>query len=90
LAERAFPKFEWRVVTSRKHSTCWNGDNLLFDMNFLALDVDVKEAEELAFGQKDTEILAVGERYHVNNWSDVVDNYSNKKITKRKALSLYG
>jgi hypothetical protein len=48
LAERAAPKQPWRIVTSDRHSTVWNGDDLLFDMNFLALGVDPDEAFHLA------------------------------------------
>lgn len=42
------PKQLWRIVTSQKHSTVWDGETTLFDMNFSALDVDPDEAWELA------------------------------------------
>lgn len=53
VAMTAFPQVPWRIVShdsSRRggsHSTIWNGDcnnPVLFDANFLALDVKVKEA----------------------------------------------
>ena len=36
------------IVTTRKHSTVWDGAETLFDINFLALGVDPDEAWELA------------------------------------------
>lgn len=48
LAKRASPRREWRIVTSQKHSTVWDGKETLFDMNFLALGIDPDEAFKLA------------------------------------------
>ena len=51
VAQKAFPNESWTIITSHKHSTCWNGKPnkpLLFDINFLALDVAPNEAVELA------------------------------------------
>jgi hypothetical protein len=39
VAERAEPKRPWRIVTSDKHSTVWDGDQTLWDLNFLALGI---------------------------------------------------
>lgn len=51
VAMIAYPKVPWRIVTSQKHSTVWNGsttDPFLFDLNFLALGVPAKEAWQIA------------------------------------------
>lgn len=51
VATNALPQFQWRIVSSPKHSTVWNGDAknpVLFDLNFLALEVSAKEAWEIA------------------------------------------
>jgi hypothetical protein len=48
LAELVEPKRPWRIVTSQKHSTVWDGAETLFDANFLALGVDPDEAWSLA------------------------------------------
>ena len=48
LAIRAEPKEAWRIVTSKEHSTVWDGDETLFDMNLLALGVDADEAWRMA------------------------------------------
>jgi hypothetical protein len=37
LAQLVEPKKEWRMVTSRIHSTVWDGEHTLFDLNGLAL-----------------------------------------------------
>lgn len=50
----------WRIVTSQKHSTCWDGAKTLFDINFLALGVDPDEAWRLANGRE----LKVGRELH--------------------------
>lgn len=53
VACKVFPQFQWRIITTNgnrikhTHSTIWNGDcenPMLFDLNFLALDVTAKEA----------------------------------------------
>lgn len=48
LAMKVEPKRKWRILTSQKHSTVWDGENTLFDFNFLALQVDPDEAFEMA------------------------------------------
>lgn len=52
VACSAWPQQPWRILSGRKHSTVWNGDcrkPLLFDANFLALEVDPREALQLAW-----------------------------------------
>jgi hypothetical protein len=61
LAERAEPKIPWRIVTSRAHSTVWSGEDLLFDFNFLALEVDPNEAWALA--RTKGRVLPIGKDY---------------------------
>jgi hypothetical protein len=48
LAQLAEPSHPWRILTSQDHSTVWDGDAILFDMNFLALGVAPDEAFTLA------------------------------------------
>jgi hypothetical protein len=38
----------WKIRSSNQHSTVWDGDELLFDMNFLALGIPPEEALRLA------------------------------------------
>jgi hypothetical protein len=52
LAELVEPRRPWRIVTSQKHSTVWDGAETLFDINFLALGVDPDEAWRLARGRE--------------------------------------
>jgi hypothetical protein len=39
LNRGAEPKRTWRIVSSEMHSTCWDGRETLFDLNFEALQV---------------------------------------------------
>jgi hypothetical protein len=48
LAELVEPDGAWRIVTSDEHSTVWDGDRTLFDMQFSALDIDPEECFRLA------------------------------------------
>lgn len=51
VAMKAYPETPWRIITQRHHSTVWNGsttDPVLFDINFLALGIEAKEAWEIA------------------------------------------
>lgn len=70
LAELAEPKRPWRIITSVKHSSVWDGKNTLFDMNFLALGVPAQKAFSLAFD----EMLQVGEPLDIDFASHFSDN----------------
>jgi len=51
VAQSCFPSVDWRIITSQKHTTVWNGDcekPVLFDINFSALGVEASEALKLA------------------------------------------
>jgi hypothetical protein len=48
LATLVEPKRDWRIVSSDKHSTVWDGEQTLFDMQFLALGIDADECYRLA------------------------------------------
>lgn len=50
------PTKEWQIVTSQKHSTVWDGNDVLFDMNFTALQVDPQEAFDIAYEGRMLEI----------------------------------
>ena len=42
-AQKTFPKSQWRIITSNEHSCVWDGEDTLFDMNFLALVPDIRD-----------------------------------------------
>ena len=48
LAQAIMPQYEWCILTSDKHSTVWNKENLIWDANFLALGQDAQKAFDLA------------------------------------------
>jgi hypothetical protein len=54
------PETPWRIVTSQAHSTVWDGDQTLWDGNFLALGIPADEAWKLASEQSDSERLEPG------------------------------
>lgn len=74
LAKLVEPKRDWRIVTSQKHSTVWDGVETLFDFNFSALQVDPDEAFNLA----DKRMLPIGKRMMVC----YADHYSNEQKQK--------
>lgn len=70
LARVVEPHKKWRIITSQKHSTVWDGEETLFDFNFLALQVDPNEAFELAM--QDKKMLPEGKYkrvYFAEHWS---------------------
>lgn len=60
VAQKAEPKRPWRLVSSNAHTTCWDGSEMLWDTNFMALGVPPNEAWELANDQPDSKHLEVG------------------------------
>ena len=57
------PKREWRIVTSQRHSTVFDGDDMLFDFNSLALGISADEAYRMA--HQDGEELEIGKHLKV-------------------------
>ena len=52
LAQLAEPDRPWQILTSDDHSTVWDGDQTLFDLNFVALGVPPEECFRLANGKQ--------------------------------------
>lgn len=48
LAQLVEPGHPWRIVTSDNHSTVWDGNETLFEFNFLALGISPDECFTLA------------------------------------------
>ena len=71
---QAEPDREWRIVTSDEHSTVWDGNNTLFDINFSALGLEAEEAFDLAVLHRTSMVLPVGKKLKVFPLDvDVVD-----------------
>jgi hypothetical protein len=49
LAQLVEPNRKWRIITSRKHSTVWDGEDTLFEFNFLAFNIPPQECFDLAY-----------------------------------------
>jgi hypothetical protein len=48
LAQLVEPDRKWRIITD-KHSTVWDGEDTLFEFNFLAFGIPPKQCFELAY-----------------------------------------
>lgn len=75
LAKLVEPSKEWQIITSELHSTVWDGNDILFDMNFSALQVDPQEAFDLAYN--DGTLMPIGKRmrvYLAENWQTTRNN----------------
>lgn len=64
LAMLVEPGRPWRIVTSDKHSTVWDGTHTLFEFNFLAFDIPPQECFDLAF--EDGKVLSPGKLRRTN------------------------
>ena len=73
LAMLTEPERLWRIITSGKHSSVWDGEHTLFDLNFLALGIPPDECFEMAY---ETE-LPVG-RYRLTG--EPVDRLSSASL----------
>jgi len=49
LAMQAEPSRSWRIITSDKHSTVWDGKQTLFEFNFQAFGITPQECYDLAY-----------------------------------------
>jgi len=48
LAMLAVPRRPWRIITSKAHSTVWDGAETLFEFNFNAMGISADECFQLA------------------------------------------
>ena len=64
-ANIAFPKEQWQIITSDRHSTVWDGKQTFFDMNFMALKVPAQYCAEVTLLAPDSEVLSIGEYLHL-------------------------
>jgi hypothetical protein len=52
LATLALPSGAWRIVTSDDHSTVWDGNRTIFDLNYFALGLSAGECFRRARGRQ--------------------------------------
>jgi hypothetical protein len=52
LAMLVMPDRPWRIITSERHSTVWDGGDLIFDFNYQAFGVDPNECFDNAFDKQ--------------------------------------
>jgi hypothetical protein len=77
LAMLVKPKRHWRIIASEDHSTVWDGNDTLFDFNFLAFGIDPNECFDLAFEEE----LEPGEYLPV----DFAEHYSVAQRSRAEA-----
>jgi hypothetical protein len=69
LAQLVEPARPWRILTSRRHSTVWDGDKLLFEFNWQAFDVPPAECFEAARrGGREVEVGASLQVHFCEHW----------------------
>lgn len=88
LASAVMPKLPWRIATSAEHSTVWDGNDQLFDMNFLGLGVPPKDAWDLANSGAESEHLPFGCHHRLEPWDELVEQFVAGEITKDDALEI--
>ena len=64
-AQKSFPKSQWRIITAEEHSCVWDGEDNLFDMNFLALLPDITEHPFYDGLPGNAEVLPIGEELEI-------------------------
>jgi hypothetical protein len=80
LATLVEPDRPWRIVTSEKHSTVWDGDRTLFEFNFLAFGIPAQKCFDLAF--ENGEVLPPGKfrpTYRIPHWTKSVRSRSQPR-----------
>lgn len=78
LAMLAEPQKDWQIVRGHLHSTVWDGEETLFDMQFLALGISPDEAFELAY--EDCDLIEIGKTVEIYFAESVEDEQLRKQI----------
>lgn len=73
VAQRAEPSRSWHVVTSDLHSTVWDGEETIWDANFMAMGVSATDAIDMANGEPESRILPAGEMLFSTQPTDPTD-----------------
>lgn len=82
LAMLVEPKKEWQILTSDKHSTVWDGNDTLFDMQFLALGVTAQDAFDMAY--EEGELIEIGQSIEVHFAEYYKDEQERKQQEKNR------
>jgi hypothetical protein len=77
MANLAEPKRPWRILRSDQHSTVWDGDQTLFELNFLALRVPPWECFQLACW-KEHPVGKYRRVYYARYWKDEVAEHQSR------------
>jgi hypothetical protein len=85
LAMLVEPTRPWRIVTSDKHSTVWDGADTLFEFNFLAFGIPPQECFDLAF--QNGRVLAPGKLRCTN---PVAEPWAKAGVPRSASFSSYG
>jgi hypothetical protein len=89
LATLVEPRRPWRILTSDKHSTVFDGKGTLFDFNMKALLVPIEEAWELAHACNAKELppgqLAARRAEHVICADCLAEEERNRPMREMKA-----
>ena len=74
----------WRIVTSDKHSTVWDGAKTLFEFNFLAFGIPAQECFDLAF--QDGAVLRPGKYLRTY----FAEHFATEKKARSQAVAAPG
>ena len=76
-AEHVLPDRPWRIVTSDRHSTVWDGAETLFDFNFQAFGIDPDECFVMA-NDKELPVGKHRKTYVAQHW--------RRELAERQAI----
>lgn len=68
LAMLSEPRRSWRIITSQDHSTVWDGERTLFDINFQAMKIPAEECFEAA-NERELKVGKYLRTYHAVHYS---------------------
>jgi hypothetical protein len=87
LAQKTFPNKSWRIISSKDHSCVWDGHNKLFDMNFFAMEPNVKEHPFYENLPKKTRVLPIGKELKIwitDKQVNIFNGYIKGEISIKK------
>ena len=88
LAQLVEPEKPWRILTSREHSTVWDGDKLLFEFNFQAFEISPAECFRNARCARWGRELKVGKNMRIDSLATVEAQRRKRRERRRERLAL--
>lgn len=89
LAKTIYPNVPWSIVTSPSHTTVWNREHFIFDMNYLALGQRIESAIYNSIMHDECKLLPAHTYMELLNQLFLIQKYYIIEHRKYRCILIY-